>query len=216
MYPRQRFTGSSTVTWYATPEKSLTLDVTNVPNVFADAELGRCLATRHSYYCVIITVLNVVVFFKIKKTSTVMVHTTASEMKASYDGVRHLEPIRSLFACNGYPLPTPSPLFCDNAAVNAVVDSERMTPRCRHLDIPIAYLHETKGRLYKMQQVKTLLMLADMGTKPNSPRTLQLYKYWATGEQFLPAQGHPHYDMLQMNLYEKNFADVQRIIKSMG
>jgi hypothetical protein len=215
MYPRQKFTGSSTVTWYATPEQKHELKVTNVPNVFADAELARCIATRHSYYCVIITVLNVVVFFKIKKTSKVMVHTTASEMKASYDGVRHLEPIRSLFAFNGFPLPDPSPLYCDNAAVNAIVDSERMTPRCRHLDIPIAFLHETKDRVYKMQQVKTLLMLADMGTKPNTPKTLQLYKYWSTGEQFLPKPGHPHFDLLQMELYEKNFVQVQQLLQTM-
>ena len=215
MYPRQRFSGSSTVTWYATPDQKLELKVTNVPNVFADAELARCIATRHSYYCIIITVLNVVVFFKIKKTSKVMVHTTASEMKASYEGVRHLEPVRTLFAFNGYPLPDPSPLFCDNAAVNAIVDSERMTPRCRHLDIPIAFLHETKDRLYKMQQVKTLLMLADMGTKPNTPKTLQLYKYWSTGAQFLPKEGHTHYDLLQMQLYEKTFVQVQQILKTM-
>ena len=182
MYPRKSFSGSSTVTWYATPEQAIDLKVTHVPNVFADAELARCLATRRSYYCIIITVLNVVVFFKIKKSSKVMEHTTASEMKASYDGVRHLEPVRQLFSFNGYPLAAPSPLFCDNAAVNAVVDSERMTPRCRHLDIPIAFLHENKGKLYEMQQVKTLLMLADMGTKPNTPQSLKVYKYWTSGE----------------------------------
>ena len=67
-----------------------------------------------------------------------------------------------------------------------------------------------------MQQVKTLLMLADMGTKHNTPRTLQLCKYWATGAQYLPKKGHPHYDLLQMELYEKNLAEVQKLIKSMG
>ena len=106
--------------------------------------------------------------------------------------------------------------FCDNAAVNAIVDSEQMTLRCHHLDIPIAFLHETKGRLNEMQQVKTLLMLADMGTKPNTPKTLQLYKYWATGVQFLSPKGHHHYNLLQMDLYEKNFAEVQCLLLSMG
>ena len=66
-----------------------------------------------------------------------------------------------------------------------------------------------------MQQVKTLLMLADMGTKPNTPKTLQLYKYWSTGAQFLPKEGHTHYDLLQMQLYEKNFVQVQQILKTM-
>ena len=51
-----------------------------------------------------------------------------------------------------------------------------------------------------MQQVKTLHMLADMGTKPNTPKTLQLYKYWATGAKFLPSKDHLHYKLLQMNI----------------
>ena len=124
MYPHQSFEGVSKITWYATPTQKLELNVTNVPNVFADAELACCIATCHSYYCIVITVLNVVIFFKIKKTSKVMVHKTASEMKASYEGVCHLELIHSLFAFNGFPLPESSPLFCDNAAVNAIIDSE--------------------------------------------------------------------------------------------
>jgi cobalamin biosynthesis Co2+ chelatase CbiK len=93
--------------------------------MFADTELGRCLATCQTYYCIVITVFNVYILMKIKKTSSVMVHTTDGEMRASYAGVRHLIPIWKVFAFSGVPL------------VDAIIDSKRMTPRCRHLDIPI-------------------------------------------------------------------------------
>ena len=59
---------------------------------------------------------------KIKKTSTIMQHTTDAEMKASYDGVHQLLPIRQIFAFSGLPLQDPSRMYTDNAAVHAITD----------------------------------------------------------------------------------------------
>jgi len=171
------------------------------------------LTSRHSYYCVIITALNVVVLFKICKSDKCLPHTTASEIKGSYSGVRHLEPIRTLFAFSGHPLKEPSTLFTDNSAVHTVIESERMTTRCHHLDIPIAFLHEAKGNLFRPKQIRTHVMLADMGTKPLTPKTLKVFKYWATGASNLPPKGHEHYDLLQMQFYETNFGRLQHALK---
>jgi hypothetical protein len=217
IYPRKPFDGSTTVSWYATPDTKFEVTVPNLPCIFADAELARCIATRRSYYCVIITVFNVFILMKIKKTSTIAHHTTDSEMKATYDGVRHLQPIRQLFAFSGLPLGKPSKMFTDNAAVHAVIDSSRMTPRCRHLDIPIAYLHQEKDRSYQLELCRTLVMLADMGTKPHSPQYQKLFKYWASGQQYLPPPNSEHYNLLQMQFYEINYATIlQMLAKTAG
>ena len=143
-----------------------------------------------------------------------MQHTTDAEMKASYDGVRHILPIRQLFAFSGLPLLKPSQMFTDNAAVHAIIDSKRMTPRCRHLDIPIAFLHQEKDRSYQLDLCRTLVMLADMGTKPHSPQYQKLFKYWASGAQHLPSKGSEHYNLLEMQFYERNYADVLKMIQS--
>ena len=124
IFPIKPFDGSTTVSWYATPDTKYEVTVPNLPCVFADAELARCLATRRTYYCIIITIFNVFILMKIKKTSTIMHHTTDAEMKGSYDGVRHLQPIRALFAFSGLPLDKPSQLYTDNAAVHAIIDSK--------------------------------------------------------------------------------------------
>lgn len=213
VYPRAPFSESSTVTWYATPESKFTITVPHEPCVFADAELARCLATRRTYFCIIITVFNVFVTMKIKKTNTIMHHTTDAEMKASYDGVRQVIPIRQLFSFSGLPLGKPSQMFTDNAAVATIIDSERMTPRCRHLDIPIAFLHQEKDESYHMTLCRTLVMLADMGTKPHSPQYVKLFKYWSTGARYLPTKGTHHYDLLQMQFYEMNYVDILHMMK---
>ena len=56
-------------------------------------------------------------------------------------------------------------------------------------------------------------MLADMGTKPNAPAIHKRFKYWGSGEQFLPPQNHVHYKYLQMCHYEKSFCEIIQIIK---
>ena len=145
---------------------------------------------------------------KVTKSSTVMTHTTDSEMTATYTGVNILIPIRKLFEFSGLPLSDPSTAYTDNSAVHAVVDSERTSTRCRHLDISIAFLHQEKGRTYQLQLCRTLVMLADMGTKPHIPQYTKMFKYWATGECYLPQQGTEHYELLQMENYECNFAKI--------
>ena len=149
---------------------------------------------------------------KVKKTSTIMQHTTDAETKATYDGVKHLQPIRQLFAFNGSPLPEPSQTFTDNAAVHAIIDPQRMTPRCRHFDLPIAYLHQEKDKSFHLDLCRTLVMLADMGTKPHTPQYIKLFKYWASGEQYLPSANTLHSQLLQMQYYEKNYADVLKLL----
>ena len=212
IYPRKSFDGCTTVSWFSTPESKFDVTVPNTPCMFADAELGRCLATRKSYFCVVVTIFNVYVILKVKKSTTVMRHTTDSEMTATYSGVNILIPIRKLFQFSGIPLNEPSKAFTDNAAVHAVVDSERMTTRCRHLDISIAFLHQEKDRSYDLELCRTLVMLADMGTKPHIPQYTKLFKYWATGARYLPSADSEHYKLLQLEYYERNFVDILKAL----
>ena len=102
-------------------------------------------------------------------------HTTDAEVKAN------LIPIQSIFEYMGWPLQQPTKMFCDNRAVFSIVDLKRMTPRCRHFDIPIAFLHAHKNTVYAPELITTDRMLADIGTKPNTPAVFKRFKYWITG-----------------------------------
>ena len=205
VYPKRSFQGKDTISWYAAPTQKHELTVTNTPALFFDAEFARDIATRRSYFCNVITIFNVAVMFKVKKTSSIMLHTTDSEMKGGSSGVRQLQPIRQLFSFNGLPLQSPTPAYTDNSAVHAIVESGRMTPRCRHIDIPIAYLHQEHMKSFQLSLIRTMVMLADLGTKSNTPKYHQLFKYWISGARFLPPTGHQHYTDLNMMFYEKNY-----------
>ena len=45
MFPPKPLDGTSTVTWYDTPDTSFSIKVFHSPLVFDDAELGYCLDT---------------------------------------------------------------------------------------------------------------------------------------------------------------------------
>ena len=197
-----------------TPGNNKELIIPNGPINLNDAELGRCLETRHTYFCCMIVVLGVVIQMKVKKTTTPMTHTTDAELKANFEGSRYLIPIQKIFAHMGIIFELPSDLYCDNRAVFSIIKSERMTPRCRHFDLPIAFLHANKNKVFSPKLVKTDMMWADMGTKPNTPTTLKRFKYWSTGERFLPNKDHEHYFLLQMEFYEKSFDHILRCVKN--
>ena len=208
-YPKKRFDGNDRIAWYATPnDQKKELIIPNHPTLFFDAEFAREIATRHSYFCNIITIYNVAVLFKVKKSSSIMLHTTDSELKGGSAGVRQLLPIRRLFSFNGFPLPGPSTAFTDNAAVHAIIESNRMTPRCKHIDIPISFLHQEHNQSFKVNLIRTMVMLADMGTKANTPKYHKEFKYWASGSRYLPPDKSKHWDLLHMDLYELNYGSI--------
>jgi hypothetical protein len=208
MFPREPFTNKHSVSYYVTPESSMSLEIANLPTLFTDAELARDITTRRSYYCTIIVILNIIVQMKVKKTVRIMQHTTDAELNGAFCGVRHLKPIRQLFSFMGIPLGDPTTLHTDNVAVAAVIESGRLTPRCRHVDIPIALLQFEKGKDFYINLIRTQLMLADLGTKPNKAPALRRFKYWGLGARFYPSEGHEHYILLQLQYYEINFVEI--------
>jgi hypothetical protein len=212
VYPRRPFSGTTTLSQFITPAQQIKLTIPNNLQVFADAELARNLSDRKSYYCIVIMINAVAIEFKMKKTTTIMTHTTDAETKAQFVAVRRLQPIRRLLESMGYPCPAPTNVYTDNSAVTAIVEANRMTPRCRHIDIPIAYLHQEHRKSFLNILIRTNQMIADLGTKPLAAILHRRFKYWITGEAFLPPKGTLHYELLEMDLYEQCFIEYAAII----
>ena len=59
-------------------------------------------------------------------------------------------------------------------------------------------------------------MIADIGTKPNTPTVFKRFKYWITGERYLPSPNHEHYNLLEMQFYEMFFHEILKVVKDKG
>ncbi len=184
--------------------------ISNELQLYSDAELARNLADRKSYLCNVVTLMNVCILIKVQKSTTIMTHTTDSETKATFSGIRRLIPIQRLLEFMGFPCSSPTPGHMDNAALEAIISSQRMTPRSRHLDIPIAYLQEHNGSTYVPKLIRTYYMLADIGTKPLSVHLHRRLKYWLMGAQFYPVPDTEHFNLLEMQLYEQSYVVIVR------
>ena len=131
-----------------------------------------------------------------------------AEMKSAYSSIRRLLPLCHILESMGFPCQDSTPLYVDNATVSAIIDTKRMTPRCRHLDIPIAYLYEQSNTSFSHTLISTVQMLADLGTKSLVTALHCCFTYWATGHYFLPPEGSDHDEYLQLQFYEKCFVDI--------
>ena len=202
MYPRGDINGTTTLTALLSKETPVSIEIPNHLSAFSDAEFACHLASRRSYTCVMILLMGVGVYMKIRKTDAIMTHTTDAEMRASFHAVRDLQPLRAQLEFMGFPSPAPTRLHIDNAAVDSIIDANRITPRVRHIDIPIAYLHAHHNKTFTKQLIRTHTMLADLGTKPLVALLHKRFKYWAMGEIHYPKRNTEHWKRLDMHWYE--------------
>lgn len=109
----------------------------------------------------------------------------------------------------GLDTPEPTKLHCDNSATTSIIAAERMTPRSRHLDIPIAYLHQAKEKgIITESKVSTHLQLADMGTKQAVPLLFRRLRDWICGRRFYPNPDTEHYRLLGLQHFEKSYIHI--------
>ena len=209
-YPRVPLDGKTTICAQLTPEKRDCLTLSNFLNLFTDSEYARDPATRHTYFCTNITMLGVSVHFKVKKSTSVLPETTSAEVYASFRGSKYLQPIVSIVRQMGIIVEEPVQTHIDNQATVCIIASERMTPRSRHLDIPIAYLHERKHRGdIGENQITTHVQMADIGTKQLVPMVFKRQRNWLCGHRFYPPEGTAHYKLLGLQFYEKSYVHIR-------
>ena len=60
-------------------------------------------------------------------------------------------------------------MYEDNEAVVTSVNSHRITPQLRHIDIPLCYMHNEQAKgIFEVVHVGTRIQMANMGTKPET------------------------------------------------
>ena len=75
----------------------------------------------------------------------------------------------------------------DNKSCISVVESKRVTPRVKHIDISVCFLQEQfDNGLFLPKYEKSIIMPADMCTKPCSGPMIIRSTKWMTGFRFNP------------------------------
>ena len=100
------------------------------------------------------------------------------------------------------PIKGPTPSYEDNNAAIQQIQADKLTPRVKHLDIMMSWLHEEHAiGTYVAIYCNTLLNKSDMNTKAHGGQILQEKHLCLVGFRFYPAKGTVHYELLGLGKY---------------
>ena len=137
-----------------------------------------------------------------KKQSETALHSNHAEMLSLLAAVKKTIEIRRLLLQLGHAQLQPTIINEDNQPLITEVTHGRITPNVRHLDVPLAYLHEQYLRkIFDLHYIITSLQQADINTKPHGGGSLKNVILDLIGFSFYPPASSDHYKLLQLDKY---------------
>jgi hypothetical protein len=114
--------------------------------------------------------LNSLVSWSSTKQKTVSLSSTESEYYAMTHAIKEALWIHIFLTIHRLPVPRPFPLLCDNQSTIALVESEAVSSRSKHIDVHYHFIrdHISEGS-FQATWISTSEMTADIFTKPLPP-----------------------------------------------
>lgn len=123
--------------------------------------------------------------------------STDAETRGAFLGVRRIITFCNFLTHLGFPNPCPTPMFEDNKGTFDLIEAGRLTPRSKHIDVPLCYVYEKyKSGEFIVSECSMHLMLADGLNKALPGPTLKHHSNIYTGRRFLPPKDSFHYTEL--------------------
>jgi len=138
--------------------------------VVTDADWATNEKDRRSISGYCFYFLNCLVSWSSTKQRTVSLSSTESEYYAMTHAMKEALWIRLFLTIHSLPIPQPFPLLCDNQSAIALVESEAVSSRSKHIDIRYHFIrdHISDGS-FQTTWIPTSDMTADIFTKPLLP-----------------------------------------------
>ena len=191
IYPKMPVSTTSPITCFRKQRK---MDLPHCLATFVDSNYATDLSDRRSVSSDVILLGSVAVSWKVHKDMCIASSSTDAETRGAFSGVRRIITVRTFLSHLGFPISTPTPLFEDNKGTFDLIEAGRRTPRTKHIDVPLCYIHEKhKSGEFKVSECSTHLMLADGLNKALSGPTLKHHSNIYTGRRFLPPKDSSHY-----------------------
>jgi Reverse transcriptase (RNA-dependent DNA polymerase) len=134
---------------------------------FVDAAYATDLASRRSVSGLCCMLAGAAVVFKSKQQDVVACSSTEAEFVAAVQLAKVIKYLRSILHQLTYTQTDPTPIFEDNQAAIAMINSTKPTPRSRHIDIQYYAIQEWKQRgILTMQHIAGTICPPDALTKP--------------------------------------------------
>jgi len=198
MYPKGPQSLRNIITFipHEKPKEQITLPHTL--SQLCDANYGTDLTDRKSISSCITLYNGSIISWKATKQLAIATSTTDSETRSLFTGLRKVLTFRNFLQHLGFPEKGPTTIFEDNQGTSDIVNAGRLTPRVKHIDIPLCFIHDHhKQGSFDVKRCHTTLMLADGLNKALAGPVIKRHSDHYTGKRFYPKQNSPHHNALQ-------------------
>ena len=126
--------------------------------------------------------------------------STDGEIRCMYKSVKKTKFIQRCMEALALYTGAPTVHWEDNIGCISVVEAKIVTPRFKHIDIPVCFLLEKfDNGLFLTKYEKSSVMPADMCTKPCSGPIISRSTKWMTGFIFYPTSETEHYQFIRLH-----------------
>ena len=197
MYPRGPQSHRNIITFIPHEKPKEQIQLPNTLSQLCDANYGTDLTDRKSISSCITMYNGSIVSWKATKQMAIATSTTDSETRSLFTGLRKVLTFRNFLRHLGFPEQTPTTIFEDNQGTSDIVNAGRLTPRVKHIDIPLCFIHDHhKQGSFDVKRCHTTLMLADGLNKALAGPVIKRHSDHYTGKRFYPKQNSPHHNAL--------------------
>jgi len=197
MYPRGPQSHRNIITFIPHLKDKQQIQLPHTLSQLCDANYGTDLTDRKSISSCITMYNGSIVSWKATKQMAIATSTTDSETRSLFTGLRKVLTFRNFLRHLGFPEQAPTTIFEDNQGTSDIVNAGRLTPRVKHIDIPLCFIHDHhKQGSFEVKRCHTTLMLADGLNKALAGPVIKRHSDQYTGKRFYPKQNSPHHNAL--------------------
>ena len=207
IYPRRTLDGYDTLRVDFDPPKHEVIELPNGLILLVDSDHARDMRTRRSCECSAILMNGVGVDWKMGQQTCVGLHSTDSEARGTFTGMKRAIVIQDIASFLGFPSEHiyPTPVYCDSQPCIDILNSNSVTTRVKHIAVPIQWIHQQIYlKKFVMCKIGTHLNLSDSGTKPNSSPVHFRQFDRLIGVHFYPPPDSEHYKLLQLDKFVRS------------
>ena len=214
-YPANPTHGTNIIAFEFGPDAKEKMKMSNNLVCFNDAGDAHDLMDQRSMLCNMHTLGGTCVSWEAKKSSSIPLHSTDSEIRSNSRANQRTKILRHFLTSVGHVISEPITIYQDNQAVNAVVKACRITPRTKYLGIHAGYCQQEQERgNTHLEYLPTKIMLADVGTKALPGPQIDRFCEWGIGVRFYPDKEHNQYLDMRLQWYDLTYLKIEEMISS--
>ena len=178
-YPSKSIGPDEVVTYRWSKDQSSTYSTKSTYVYHTDSAFANILPDRRSKQANIGLLNAVIVSWTSNIQTSIAADSTDAKTKAMFTVSKRTSALNHFFTSAHFDpiIHKPPHIYCDNKATIGLVQTNKLIPRSRHLDIPIAFAHDryTLG-YFTIEHISRKLNAADPSTKACSGPTHQ--RHW--------------------------------------